>query len=61
MLPPPLWLPSRLSPRVLTILVALAWPGVAHALNVALAPPQISEFLADNAGNFSDEDGASPD
>lgn len=41
MLPPPLWLPSRLSPRVLTILVALAWPGVAHALNVALAPPRV--------------------
>ena len=30
-------------------------------LNVVLAPPQITEFLASNSGNLADEDGASPD
>src|SRR5262249_22711585 len=30
-------------------------------VNVTLAPPQITEFLADNSGNLTDEDGDSPD
>ncbi len=35
--------------------------SLAVGVDVTLAPPQLSEFLADNAGNLADQDDESPD